>query len=128
MIVELLGSGVTEGVVSTNPKRFTCLLSQTGTNAPTTNILENTLGLTFTASYSFIGGYTFNITSTPLVTGKYTSLIGSNYSANNNNGIITFPSNILFFIETRQWSNIGGASVLTDSVLNNTMIEILQYD
>ena len=43
MIVELLGSGVTEGVVSTNPKRFTCLLSQTGTNAPTTNILENTL-------------------------------------------------------------------------------------
>ena len=66
MIVELLGSGVTEGVVSTNPKRFTCLLSQTGTNAPTTNILENTLGLTFTASYSFIGGYTFNITSTPL--------------------------------------------------------------
>ena len=74
MIVELLGSGVTEGVVSTNPKRFTCLLSQTGTNAPTTNILENTLGLTFTASYSFIGGYTFNITSTPSLSSTSTAI------------------------------------------------------
>jgi hypothetical protein len=38
-------------------KVYTALLTQTGTDAPTINVLQNTTGITFTASYDDVGAY-----------------------------------------------------------------------
>jgi len=128
METKLLGGGGSGGgVVSDNPKKYTCLLSQTGTNAPTQIILENTIGVTINISYSGVGIYLF-VLSSALPTNKYSLLIGSSYSATNNTGYILVVNDSLFGIETGVTSNIGGATITSDDILNNTLVEILQYD
>jgi len=109
-------------VGSTRPyKVYTALLTQTGTNAPTAIVLENTLGVTPTLGYNNVGLYSINATG--VFTVDKTWIIFNSVNANaqtisNNlkqlNGI-----NIL----TR---SISGTSI--NDVLNSTEIEIRVYN
>jgi len=120
-------------VVSTgstsNYKIYTALLTQTGTNAPTAIVLENTLGTTPTFTYypgsgfdPLIGVYSIDASDT-FIPNKTTV-----YCANANNGLILLdpnlgaPNNIYIYSY-----DITGPS-LADNILNNTFIEIRVYN
>jgi hypothetical protein len=63
-------------VASSKPYQiYTALLTQTGTNAPTATILENTLG---TISFTYIGSGHYRINSTGLFTNNKTFIIFGN--------------------------------------------------
>jgi len=126
MIVKVIGSGVDDTPAPTNPKRYTALLTQTGTNNPTQVILENTTGKTFTWTYSLLGAYVCN--SATLPANKYTMLLGSNFKNTNNSAFLVIASDNLFAIRTVITSNSGGASVISNDILVNTMFEVLIYD
>ena len=128
MIVKVIGSGVDDTPAPTNPKRFTSLITQTGTNIPTQVILENTAGLSMTFTRNNNGVYSITL-GTPLPINKYSAIFGSNLLQNNDVACsIAFAGITLIAIQTGRTSLIGGASAMADNLLVNTMLEILVYD
>lgn len=103
-------------------KVYTALLSQTGTNAPTATVLENSTGYTFTYSYGSTGQ--FGVTSsTSLPDGKTGILIGSGNSVGGTTKNVTasFASGTVAVLTS---SNTG---VATNGILDRTIIEIRIY-
>jgi len=101
-----------------NYKTYTALLSQTGTNAPTAIVLENTLGGTVVWTRSLIGNYVgtlsgaFTTNKTAVLHGNGTTntIVSSIVSSVNSVGIVT---------------TTAGAGA--DGLLSNTTLEIRVY-
>lgn len=125
-----LANGVTGTLPSTNLptnlqtynglKRYVALLTQTGTNAPTATVLENTTGTTMTWSYAAQGNYQVTAGTAIFVGNKtvitpgafaYGMLINANKSTNS---VITVRS-----------TNLAGSA--NDDLLNGNPITIEIY-
>ena len=110
-----------DGGVTVGYKVYTALLSQTGTNAPTAIVLENTLG-TISFSYNGVGDYAIN--SSALFTADKTVLFiqGSN-DGDINSAII---SDKLYHNTSSIINCITSGSA--NGTLNKTSIEIRVYN
>lgn len=99
---------------------YTALISQSGTDAPTATVLENTLGGTVVWTYNDVGNYSGTLTGAfttntlifPVYAGFNSQLYLDPYTTINNS---YFPDAI----------NLQTGEV--DSYLNNTLIEIRVY-
>ena len=126
MIVEFLGASSESPAPSY--KVFRALLKQSGTNAPTQVVLENTLGITLTLLYSTVGIYVV-MSDIALDETKMVSFIGNNFQFSECACII-------------DWIYIGGATAtagiytsaegfgLYNNLLNanGTLFEIREYN
>jgi hypothetical protein len=97
---------------------YTAILTQTGTNAPTAVVLENTLGGPITFGYIGVGTYSTN--STSLFTSSKTSAILGGLGAYSSGSIIVNNSTI--YLTTA----IGG--VYANGGLIDTFLEIRVYN
>jgi hypothetical protein len=102
-------------------KVYTALLTQTGTSAPTSIVLENTLGVEVTFSYSLVGQYYLEALGS-LTIGK--TWVTFNY-VNSNGQTVSYLSKSIngFSILTR--NSIG---ITSDNILDSSEIEIRVYD
>jgi hypothetical protein len=128
MEIELLGNGVSTTPAPTNPKRFTSLITQTGSNIPTQVILENTAGISMSFNRNNVGEYSI-VLATALPINKYSAICGSNLVTNNCVSCsIAFSGTTLIALQSGITSISGGSTILADDLLVNTMLEILVYD
>jgi len=124
-----LTNSITVLEANTRPyKVYTALLTQTGTNAPVATVLENTLGVSLTPSYSGTGIYDLTRSSGTWDTAKTTAIISQQYLDN------WYPEEAGFRTvyvrnnnSVRIVSVTAGAYAATDGFLGNTMIEIRVY-
>lgn len=117
-------AGVSTPVVPAVTKKvYKALLTQTGTDAPTAEILENTLAEVPTLGYSVQG--TFSITAVGKFTNKKTVLSiqnGNNASASAIYSIHYLDSDTVI-ITTETLAGVG-----TDNILIDTAVTIEVYD
>jgi hypothetical protein len=108
-------------------KVYSAILNQTGTDAPTAIVLENTLGVPFTWYYDSQGNYYIEATSNVFFENKTVLVPGViNFVALNSSGYLANK----FFITTLA-SNpmiVGYSPMPLDDLLNNTFIEIRVYN
>lgn len=104
-------------------KVYTALLSQSGTNAPTATVLENTLGVTISFSYVAAGVYAVSASSSVFTSNKTSVQIGSGGSGTS---IYTHTSLVAgsFDIQVRNSSSLS----LANSGLNTNLFEIRVYN
>lgn len=100
-------------------KVYTALLSQSGTNAPTATVLENTLGGTIVWTRVNTGLYSGTLTGA--FTTNKTALLNNNPVGGVSTNVINSSTNEII-IQTRGFSNAQ-----TDNGLTNTSIEIRVY-
>jgi hypothetical protein len=102
-------------------KSYTALLTQTGTNNPTSIVLENTTGATAFISRATAGNYSVAFSSNVLTTNKTAVFINNSDT----------PGSRLIY------ANVSGPNTVTvitnnggqiDNVLNSTAIEIRIYN
>lgn len=102
---------------------FRATVSQSGTDSPTLNVIENTTGLTFTPSRVSNGTYRLTFSST-INQNKAFPYVGSSYFAGNK--IISFAliggGASLDILIVNQAGSADG-----DGILLNTPVEILIY-
>ncbi|WP_281225943.1 hypothetical protein [Flavobacterium aquiphilum] len=103
-------------------KVYTALLTQTGTSAPTAIVLENTLGVTISWSYTSTGFYTFTSSANIFTTNK--TIIFTTKSLAGSFGM-AFNANISSF--TSGDIIVSNSSGLMDNSLSNASIEIRVY-
>jgi hypothetical protein len=110
------------GAQLTPYKKYVAILNQTGTNAPTAVILENTLSGTPTLSRDSAGNY--RITLTGEFTNNKTFVLFGSFISTSGDYISTInrADNNYIFIQTR---NSAGAGV--DDVIGKMSIEIRVY-
>jgi hypothetical protein len=99
-------------------KVYTALLTQTGTNAPTAVVLENTLGGSITFGYTGVGTYSAN--SSSFFTTSKTSVILGGLGAYSSGSFILDNSTITLT------TAVGG--VYDNGGLTNTFLEIRVYN
>lgn len=106
---------------STRPyKVYSALLSQSGTSAPTSTVLENTLGGTVTFSRTVAGNYLATLTGA-FVSGKTACFITAttgtfvHQAVRNSNNDVTIVT-------------LNSSNVATDSLLSNTTFEVRVYN
>lgn len=118
--------GLSTYINSSIYKVYTALLTQTSTNTPIVEVLENTLGVTLTvAPYSAEGFFFLNAPSN-IFTSKTAVLIG-----NTNSGVIDVPiiSADVNSLSQIMITTINGATTNTiNGLLLNTCIEIRVYN
>lgn len=102
-------------VVALPYKSYVALLTQTGTNAPTAVVLENTLGISPVYAYGGVGSYTLTSTGT-FVLGKTYAFIQNNSTLNVVNTTDDAPD--IIYILTNS----------ADDLLISTTIEIRVYN
>jgi hypothetical protein len=100
-------------------KSYVALLTQTGTSAPTINVLENTTGITFTASYDDEGFY-FLTPSVPPNANK-TTVLGANASGSGFIGGMFWREGVVNI------TTVDSDSAPANGVLSNSTIEIRVY-
>lgn len=120
---------VQEGTVTDAPayKVYSGLISQSGTNAPTLTVLQNTLGQTVTASRSTNGRFILTISGSILSNGKVFTTI----SQNNNNQNIFYINYSSSLGNTNQITIDCGrtdSSGYLDGALISTPFEIRVYN
>lgn len=97
------------------------LLSQFGVNAPTYNLLENTLGDNFTIIYNSVGSYTLRLNTLPIFISTRTSiLVNSSYSSSAFLGVVRGNDTDLL-ISTKSSGNNS------DNMLTNATLEVKVY-
>lgn len=112
-----------ETIYANQPKVYRALLTQSGTNAPTAIVLENTLGETPTFSYSNDGEYTLNT-------------VGNVFTQDKT--FITYAPFPVVGIDVRTFQAVRNnqtvvdlrtynAGALTNDMILNSAIEILVY-
>ena len=100
------GAWIISGEATPQYKVYTALLSQSGTDAPTAIVLENTLGQTITWSYNGVGTYNSSDITT----------------ATQNNLYIQFSHRISSKIASAYEHNTGGASRVNISQIEADLI------
>jgi hypothetical protein len=111
-------------------KVYTALLTQTGTSAPTTIVLENTLGYDITWGYSNIGVYTAIGLPNTFEDGKFAFIQGAGNSSSlvslwAYNNSIDFSQMIL---ECYDLGNVAISFQTKNDILINQFIEIRVYN
>lgn len=101
-------------------KVYTALLTQTGTDAPTVTVLQNTTGETITWTRNTTGIYWGTI-SAPLTLAKTAVLIQQTFGGNNMTARAANTNTIE--ITTKLMDNTA-----LDGILNKTTIEIKVYE
>ena len=121
-VITSQGDGLPPIWSNTRPyKVYTALLTQTGTDAPTAIVLENTLGFVPNWQYLDIGTYTINnalFTNNKTTVNVFLNVSGNSYS---------FPSTVTTANVTINSVFLFDFTYL-DGVLNNTAIEIRVYN
>lgn len=116
-------------LISARPyKVYSALISQTGTNNPTLNVLENTLGTTVTATRSSEGFYVLTFADDLSDVNKIFILTGNPIIGNSDNG----ATNVINIEDV----GVGSITISTqlpstpiqDGFLYNTAIEIRVYN
>lgn len=112
------------------PKIYEAYISQSGTNAPTTLVLTNTLGLNdIVFEYEGDGTYiSYSNIYNPLKTSFF---IGRPGSALDEANIFLLSPDILQISTKRNYIQFQGGFItvgLTDNILSNTLIRIAIYD
>ena len=102
------------------PKKYTALISQTGTSAPTATVLENTLGGTVVWTRTGAGAYVATL-SNAFTINKTFLLLAPSASGGQTNTLISNSSST---VELGVFSNAGNFS---DGFLTNRSIEIRVY-
>ena len=117
VVADASGNLSTQGV---GYKVYTALLTQTGTSAPITTVLDNSLGGTIVWTRTGTGSYTGTLS------GVFTNLktwttIGGNYNT---------PSSFLRLnrVDNNSVSIVTESGGVSDNVLENTSIEIRVYN
>jgi hypothetical protein len=105
-------------------KVYTALLTQTGTDAPTATVLENTLGGTVTWSYDDSGRYLASFGSSLFLSGKTFIVCGSVNDGDPNNGSAVVCERVS---DTSVKVITTVLNSLSDYALNGTPFEIRIY-
>jgi hypothetical protein len=129
MKTEFFATGSGGGVVATPPLVYTSQLHQSGLDAPTETILENTFGITLSWSRFSIGTYIATIS--PAVDWEKTSFYVGNQMVSSG-GVSGSPSKLINTIETSSTEiEIETMELLTssqfDDMLQNTLLELKYY-
>ena len=102
-------------------KSYVALIEQTGTDAPTVTVLQNTLGQDLTWEYDAVGSYYANFESD--ITKTYCMINTPNFSLANTNRDSNISSDgTAFYIMVSQ------GDTRTNGLLYNTAIEIRIYN
>lgn len=117
------------GVGAGNYKRYVALVSQSGTDAPTATVLENTFNMTPVWSYGTDGSYNLTITNAFPDASKVFILISDGRYAN-------FDATYIAVTVVGIWSTTSvinfqtalTGNVQANSLLSNTPIEIRVYN
>jgi hypothetical protein len=115
-----LASLFSEPPASPSYKVYTALLTQTGTNAPTATVLENTLGVTITTSYIAEGTYKLNSSGIVFITDK-TAVLGLNGYVDIGNIAARRSNDTSIYV----YSGLNGT--LANDIINKATIEIRVY-
>jgi hypothetical protein len=99
------------------------LLSQSGTNAPTLTILDNTTGATITPSRDTVGAYTLTF-DTPV----FTDFNKVHVDLNSFRRPYAFEYSLISSTEIQFQSSVLLTDTASDSGFNNTAIEIRIYE
>lgn len=102
-------------------KSYIATLTQSGTNAPTANLLENSIGGTPVWSRDSAGNY--RLTLTGLFTANKVVILMSQENDVKNNAI-RLSDNV---VQITSSDTTGGSEVPSDGLLSNTTIEIRVY-
>ena len=127
MNVEFLGAS-SESTASSSYKVYRSLLKQSGTNAPTEVVLENTLGLTLSWTYVAVGKYSCT-TGVSLDETKMVSFVGNNFKFSEGAIIIDWTysggstTNFTMFVSAETHGLIN--TMIND---NGTLLEIREYN
>jgi hypothetical protein len=119
---DALGNASWQPTAPAGPAEYTAYWTQTGTNAPTSNILLNTIGAA-TLDRVSTGTYTITI-SGAFTANKTTPLNDVMYDNDGNKYTIERTSSSLMTIKTYAAANIN---ILSDNVLNNRIVSIKVY-
>lgn len=101
-------------------KVYTALLSQSGTDAPTASVLENTLGVTISWTYIGVGNYRGTATGNVFTTNKSTSFISLTFAGNVNS--LPFSTSEIVV------NTYSTTFISTNNLLYKTPIEIRVYN
>jgi len=114
---------VTLGQLGVLPKKYTALISQTGTSAPVVTVLENTLGSTVSHNRTAPGVFSCGFTNA-FVSGKTTATL----SIGSNIGGTEILHNRAYFtnVNTVTYGSYDSGTP-TDSRLNSAVLEIRVY-
>jgi len=118
---------VTLGQIGAVPKKYTALISQSGTSAPTVTVLENTLGGTVVWTRSGAGAFTGTLS------GAFTSNKTVMWISNTAGAIASFPAyiagNTTGSVNSVTFGTYIGSNppVSTDGLITNASIEIRVY-
>ena len=128
MKLKLIGSGSSEE--ATNETTFTALLSQSGTNAPTMTILENSIvGLTgITWNYNNIGVYDGTLVGyTGSLINNFSAILGTNYNFTDTSGDVSILPIGAGFIILNTYTLFPNTITNNNGILNNTMFTFSIY-
>lgn len=107
-------------------KIYRALLTQSGTNAPTAIVLENTLGGNLSFVYRTEGAYT--VTSSSLFTLNKTMISFGNVINNANAGTLEVSAQGEDITSSSIPFNVKGDNASANSILLKTPIEIIVYN
>jgi hypothetical protein len=107
-------------------KVYTALLTQEGTNPPTAQVLQNTLGIDITYEYSDLGTYIIRLSDFVDVTKLYINVQGT---ANNSDSTLIFNASTSGMIDTIFLTSIllQNSFPYADSIVSNAPLEIRVY-
>lgn len=108
------------GISGASYKKYVAIMSQSGTDAPTALVMENTLGATITWAYDDVGSYYGNLSSAVLTANKTWFISGN-----------TADLNTITTINTTQQVQIntnGDVDTPANTMMTNVAIEIRVYN
>lgn len=113
-------------------KVYKALLTQSGTNAPTAIVLENTTGLTIAYDYTTVGEYIVNITGGSITPNK--TIISLGNTQTNNQPMLFYDVNLVFNnVQLTIYTGVlevDGSSIIStyaDDLLNKNLLTIEIY-
>jgi len=101
-------------------KKYVALITQSGTNAPTAEVLENTLGFTPTFSYDGVGSYIIESPNSNFTVSKTVTMMTA--SGASSMEIASIDADEIFII-SRDHSGTA-----TNGLMSKMPIEIIVYD
>ena len=109
-------------------KVYTALLTQTGTNAPVATVLENTLGITISFSYTTVGRYkaVFSTPFTGVQLDKVVAFIDASTHGYGQGGATI--KHAIVAANSLDFYSFSNATTLADSFINGTLFEIRLYN
>lgn len=108
------------GVSGVSYKKYVAILSQSGTDAPSALVMENTLGVTITWAYAGVGNYYANASSAVFTSGK-TWFMSSNQADLSTLNAINNTSQV-------QLTTYSDIATVSNNMMFNLAIEIRVYN